>query len=145
MKAILSALFFSVLGVSGSSYAQDKITIICKSDDANCPARMMACDSKKEKCAGIADSELSESILPLPPLPPLPPVSPTPPAPPAPPMPPQIHVPAEAHMACVGKKIGTEITWEYEKKVSLSGICSERNGKTYLKISHLSIVNSSTQ
>lgn len=142
MKAMLSVLFFSVLGVTGSSYAQDKISIICKSEDVACPARMIACDGKKEQCQETVYSALSKA---LPPLPPLPPVVPTPPAPPVPPVPPQFHVPAEAHLACVGKKAGTEITWEYEKKVSLTGICRERNGKAYLKLSHLAITNSSTQ
>ena len=75
------------------------------------------------------------SVKELPPLPSLPPV---------PPPTPKVQVPAEAHLACVGNKPGTEITWEYEKKVSLTGICNERNGKADLKLNRL-VVNSSAQ
>lgn len=154
MKAMLTVVLFSVLGVTGSCYAQDKITIICKSEEADCPARIIAYDSAKEECRGTRHSSLSDSIQSAPALPPVPKVPPVPPrplghaalpAPPAPPAPPMIQVPDEAHLACVGKKTGTEITWEYENKASLTGICSERKGKVFLKLRHVYIANSSAQ
>jgi hypothetical protein len=123
MKAHFAGLFLSVLCVSGNSYAFEKIIIKCNGEAVNCPA------------------------LPLPPLPPTPPSPPPPPPPPPPPMPPavpEVVVSAQAHLACAGKKIGTEITWEYANRSMMTGVCGERDGKPYLKLNHVFISNSSS-
>ena len=128
MKVLFTVLFFIVLGVSGNSYARDKLTIKCQAENVNCPPLP------------------SPPAVPIPPAPPEPPatpelpmtpMTPMPPSPPNLPVVPEIIVPAQAHLACVGKTIGTEIRWEYENKSSMTGVCGERNGKPYLTINQL--------
>ena len=114
MKIFVGVLFCTVLGISAHCYASDYVVIKCDTENVNCPAL------------------------------PVPPSAPIPPAPAMPPLPsslPEIVVPTQAHLACVGKAIGTEIRWDYKNKSSMTGVCNERNGKPYLKLSHIFISN----
>ena len=126
MKVFFGILFVIVLGVSVHSFALEKLTILtikCNAENVNCPP------------------------LPLPPSPPAAPSPPSlpsapiPPEPPVPPAVPELIVPTQAHLACVGKAIGTEITWEYENKSTMTGVCGERDGKPYLKLIHAHFFN----
>ena len=126
MKVFFGILFCIAFGAPSSSYAFNKLTIKCSAENINCPPLP------------------SPPALPIPPLaPPSPPSLPLAPAPPSPPMlpvVPEMAVPAQAYLACVGKSTGTEITWEYENKSSVTGVCVERNGKPYLKLNRVHIV-----
>lgn len=127
MKLFFGVLFFIVSSVPSYSYALDKLTIKCNAENLNCPPLPLP------------------PAVPIPPAPPelpaipMTPMTPMPPAPPALPVVPEIVVPAQAHLACVGKALGTEITWEYENKSTMTGVCGERDGKPYLKLNHVHI------
>ena len=69
------------------------------------------------------------------PAPPAPPVPPAPPAPPAPPPLPAIS--AEVHAMCAGKKIGSELTVNPKRGVTMSGTCQQDNKGMYFELDSL--------
>ena len=76
----------------------------------------------------------------LPPVPALPAVSAVPPLPPLPPVPsppPPPTIPDAAHEACVGKAVGTNMTWSDKKGLRISGACQRDSKGMYLDASSI--------